>query len=195
MNPQLNGLILVGGKSRRMQEDKGLMNLHGKPQRLYTWDLLKQAGLENAYFSCREDQQEELNGYETIIDSPDFDGPPDVILNVLTQFPDNAWLITACDLPLLTVETLEELIHSRNSDKIATVFQLPDRNFPEPLIAIWEPSAGDKLKEYFASGQRKLIKFLMESEVEVIEPSSPQSLYNMNDPVAREYVQRVIAGK
>jgi molybdopterin-guanine dinucleotide biosynthesis protein A len=192
MMPPLNGLILVGGRSRRMQEDKGLINLHGKPQRIYTYDLLNQSGISEVYFSCRPDQMEALHEYKLIVDPPAVKGPPDVILNAFQQAPGRAWLVVACDLPLLTSDTIRELIAHRNPQKMATAFQLPERGFPEPLITIWEPKAKDLLETFFAQGGRRLIDFLQSDAVEIVEPNNPMTLYNMNDPVARKYVEGVL---
>ena len=190
MIPEINGLVLVGGKSRRMKTDKGLISLYGKPQRIHTYDLLKNAGIRSVYFSCREDQVETLKDYSLLIDKPSFKGPFDVILNIFEEFPDFAWLITACDLPLLTSETIKELLEHRNPSKIATAFQLPENDFPEPLITIWEPSAATNLKRFLEAGNHRLIDFLKQSNVEIITPNNPESLFNMNDPQARLMIEQ-----
>jgi molybdopterin-guanine dinucleotide biosynthesis protein A len=44
--PLLNGLVLAGGKSRRMGTDKGVMQWHGKEQRYYMADLLQNLCVE-----------------------------------------------------------------------------------------------------------------------------------------------------
>ena len=186
----LKGLVLVGGQSSRMKEDKGLINLHGKPQRLYTYDLLRSAGVEQIYFSCRPDQASELSDYPLIIDKPGTKGPGKVILNTFEKVPESAWLIVACDLPLLSVQTVRELIEKRNPEKVATAFHLPDKDFPEPLITIWEPKANQKLKTFFEEGNRRLIDFLNGEEVEIILPTNPESLFNMNDQEARKGIEK-----
>ena len=58
--PRLNGLVLAGGKSQRMGEDKGQINYHGKPQREYLYDLLN-GFTESTYMSCRPDQVSEFD--------------------------------------------------------------------------------------------------------------------------------------
>ena len=103
------------------------------------------------------------------------------------QFPDSAWLITACDLPLLTTETITELLSQRDPSKIATAFRLAQNDYPEPLMTIWEPAAA-KLRQFLTKGNKRLIDFLKQSEVKIIRPSDPGALFNMNDPEAKAII-------
>ena len=56
----LNGLVLAGGKSLRMGYDKSSIEWHGKEQRYYMADLLKQY-CDEVFISCRADQQNEVD--------------------------------------------------------------------------------------------------------------------------------------
>src|SRR3546814_9342702 len=53
--PVLNGLILCGGKSHRMQEDKSLLKYRGIPHWQYICDLLDPI-VDDTWISCRKDQ-------------------------------------------------------------------------------------------------------------------------------------------
>lgn len=50
--PPVNGLVLAGGRSLRMGRDKGAIAWHGKPQREYAADMLKNLCGE-VFISCR----------------------------------------------------------------------------------------------------------------------------------------------
>jgi molybdopterin-guanine dinucleotide biosynthesis protein A len=71
----LNGLILAGGKSTRMGQDKGMIDYHGKPQREYLVDLLKPYCLE-VFISSKENIKQ-----NTIADHFDLDSPLNGILS------------------------------------------------------------------------------------------------------------------
>ena len=54
----LNGLVLAGGKSKRMGRDKSSIQWHGKEQQYYMADLLKPQCNE-VYISRRQEQEAE----------------------------------------------------------------------------------------------------------------------------------------
>jgi len=186
--PPVFGLVLAGGKSQRMGEDKGLINYHGKPQREYVYTLLDQF-CEQTYLSCRSNQQDEMPlGYELLPDSFLELGPFGAILSAFRQHPEAAWLVVACDLPLIDAEALQELIGKRGAAHVATAFHNPETNFPEPLITLWEPKAYPVLLQFLAQGFSCPRKVLINSDVAVIQPNRPQVLHNVNTPEEKEMV-------
>jgi molybdopterin-guanine dinucleotide biosynthesis protein A len=117
--PVLNGLLLAGGKSVRMGFDKGAINWHGKEQRYYMADMLKTV-CNDVFISCRTLQQDIDPQYKTIIDTFTGLGPYGAILSAFREKPDCAWLVIACDLPLMDKNTLDYLIANRDVSAIAT---------------------------------------------------------------------------
>jgi len=72
--PEINGLVLAGGKSQRMGFDKGAVNWHGKEQRYYMADLLKSL-CNSVFISCRADQKNEINSnYSSLADRRPLNG-------------------------------------------------------------------------------------------------------------------------
>jgi len=181
--PILNGLILSGGKSTRMGSDKGLISYHGIPQRQFLYDLAEPL-VNKVFFSIRSEQQVELassNSY--IIDNNEYKGPLNGILSAHKHFPDNAWLVLACDLPLINQESIQELISQRDINKIATAYATKESKLPEPLAAIWEPQGLIKAIAYMkTAGSSCPRKFLINSDVKLIFPNSDEVLYNANSP-------------
>jgi molybdopterin-guanine dinucleotide biosynthesis protein A len=87
------------GKSLRMGYDKSSIEWHGKEQRYYMADLLKQY-CDEVFISCRADQQNEMDShYKTLPDTFVDLGPYGAILSAFREKPDAAWLVVACDLP------------------------------------------------------------------------------------------------
>lgn len=177
--PVLNGLVLAGGKSIRMGFDKTIIEWHGKDQRGYMADVLNEI-CNDAFISCREDQQQEINNYKTIPDTFTGLGPYGAILSAFRQNPDAAWLVVATDLPLLDRETLSYLVQHRDTSKIATTFESPHDGFPEPLITIWEPKAYPILLSFLAQGYSCPRKVLRNNDVLIVEAQHPEKLMNVN---------------
>ncbi len=185
--PPLKGLVLVGGKSTRMGSDKAFLDYHGKPQYAITADILRGLNVE-PYISCREEQAAQFNDNHPIITDTFLElGPFGAILSAFRHDPNAAWLVVACDLPLLDAETLQFLIENRNPHLTATSFQSPEskEGFPEPLIAIWEPRAYPTLLQFLAQGISCPRKVLINSEIELLTPSVKTALMNVNTPEER----------
>lgn len=190
----LYGLVLAGGKSTRMGRDKGLIDYHGLPQREYLYDILSSV-CEKTHFSCRKEQVEDLEFFNTIPDTFDDLGPFGGILSAFRANPNAAWLVVACDLPLLDKAAIEELIAKQDSSKIATTFYSEDTKFPEPLIAIWQPKSYPVLLQFLAQGYACPRKVLINSNIELVYPSRPNVLRNVNHPREAEEVMEFLDGK
>lgn len=191
--PPLYGLVLAGGKSQRMGQDKGAMEYHGQPQREYMADLLAEL-CEEVHLSVRPGQSVESQ-YNVLEDSFLGLGPLGGLLSAFREKPDAAWLVVACDLPLLDQAALQELVAARHSSALATAFQSPVNEFPEPLVAIWEPRAYRVALEFLAQGYSCPRKVLINSEVALIDAQRPQTLMNVNRPEEYEKVQKLLQQK
>lgn len=178
---KLYGLVLSGGKSTRMGKDKGLIKYHGVPQREYLYDLLSQV-CEATFISVREEQEAELpKEMNAIVDLNEYRGPYNGLLSAHKKYPDAAWLVLACDLPLMDLDALRELISQRNSTKQATAFALKENPLPEPLCAIWEPHAFVDSLSYLESGVGTCPrKFLINHDTKLVFPKNEKVLLNAN---------------
>jgi molybdopterin-guanine dinucleotide biosynthesis protein A len=178
---KLYGLVLSGGKSTRMGTDKGLIEYHGIPQREYLYNLLSQV-CENTFISLREEQEDELpTAMKTIVDLNEFKGPYNGLLSAHKKYPDVAWLVLACDLPLMDLDALKELISQRDTAKEATAFALKENPLPEPLCAIWEPHALQQSITYLESGNGTCPrKYLINHDTKLVFPKYENVLLNAN---------------
>lgn len=180
--PPLNGLVLAGGKSLRMGNPKDKINWHGKEQRYYAADLLAPF-CENVFISCRQDQLEHFDtDYNALTDTFLNMGPFGGILSALRSQRDKAWLVVACDLPLLDKKSLEFLIKSRDAEKAATTYESPFDGLPEPLITIWEPKSYPLLLNFLGLGNTCPRKVLINSDTLILKPNNPDALMNVNTP-------------
>lgn len=180
---RLYGLVLSGGKSGRMGHDKGMIDYHGLPQREYMYNLLEEF-CDAVYLSIRKDQRNvDRSAFEYILDRDRYKGPFNGILSAHLEHPEVAWLVVACDMPLLNKQALRDLIFARSPEKDATAYTLSHQNVPEPLCAIWEPAGLVKAIKWLEEGKvRGPQKFLLDSNTALLEPEHDRILMNVNAP-------------
>lgn len=189
---ELYGLILSGGESSRMGQDKSLINYHGKPQTAYLFEMLS-TFLPNTFVSVRQDKPVDFTD-RMITDHFDSRGPINGILSAMHQFPGKSWLVLACDLPLISVKTISQLIAERDSTRMATAFATKESGFPEPLVAIWESGAAAGLiRHHLEEGRNCPRKFLINSDIKLIHPLSDLELYNANNPDEYQQAKSLIS--
>jgi molybdopterin-guanine dinucleotide biosynthesis protein A len=193
--PVLNGLVLAGGQSVRMGTDKGVLNWYGKEQRYFMADLLK-GYCEDVYISCRAEQKQDIQAnYNALQDTFTNLGPFGAILSAFREKPDSAWLVVACDMPLLDADTFDHLIKNRNPASIATAYESSFDGFPEPLITIWEPKSYAIMLAFLAQGYSCPRKVLINSDTTLLKPLNIDALTNVNTPEDFEKIKRQIHQK
>lgn len=183
MSKPLYGLVLVGGRSTRMGSEKALLKYGEQTQLERTADLLSNVA-DKTFVSLRKDQDLSLPGTtEAIYDSIDrLDGPLCGILSAMQRHPNTDWLVVACDLPRLDIETLQELASAFNEDDTRlTAYKSTRDGSPEPLCAIYPAGAAPELLELARQmGTRSPRKLLIAKEARLLELKDPRSLENIN---------------
>lgn len=179
----LYGLVLAGGRSSRMGQDKAALTYHGQTQLDWAMELIRPF-VEQAYVSVRVDQvNDPLRAkHGQIVDAHEGLGPIAGILAAQARHPDAAWLVLACDLPFLENGTLSHLIASRGQDHLATAYRSSHDGLPEPLCAIYEPASREPLAAHVASGRSCPRKFLIRSETKLLDLPNTRALDNINTP-------------
>lgn len=183
MSAPLYGLVLSGGRSTRMGQDKAALRVDGHTQLERTMTLVA-PHVERAFVSVRPDQRQDplRAAYEQIADTRGDLGPIAGILAAQERFPQQAWLVLACDLPLLDARTLAFLLRARAPQRLATAFRSSHDGLPEPLCAVYEPASRPTLLAYVEGGRHCPRKFLMSADVQLIDEPDPRALDNANTP-------------
>jgi molybdopterin-guanine dinucleotide biosynthesis protein A len=182
MTPLL-GLVLAGGRSSRMQLDKAALVIGHQPQLAAAYALVAPR-VDRAFVSVRPDQRgEPLRArFPQVVDGAQGEGPVAGILAAQHLHPEAAWLVVACDLPLLDGATLDELIAARDAARLATAYRSAYDGLPEPLCAIWEPASGAPLRQFVEAGQSCPRRFLARHDARLLDPARPRALDNANTP-------------
>jgi molybdopterin-guanine dinucleotide biosynthesis protein A len=179
----LYGLVLAGGRSSRMQSDKAALEYAGRSQLERAVDLLTPL-TERVFVSVRADQRADplRARYAQIVDSGEARGPIAGIIAAQSHHPDAAWLVLACDLPLLDAQTLRHLVGSRDAARQATAYRSSHDALPEPLCAIYEPSSREAIRAHVAGGRDCPRKFLLNADTALLDQPQPGALDNVNTP-------------
>ena len=166
-----------------MGTDKAGLRRAGASLLEHTFSLLGELGLR-VYVSVRPDQTDDplRREYPLIPDRQADLGPAGGMLAAHDEFPDHAWLVTACDLPMLSRDILARLLNSRDTGFAATVFQGQGRRPLEPLCAIYEPATLARLKQRVDAGKSPSpTDLLQECELKLL-PHPGRALNNINSP-------------
>ncbi len=183
------GLVLGGGKSQRMGEDKNFLKLNGQAlseKALKTLDPF----CDKVFFSSRPGQfTESPFNYPLLVDEFLGMGPLGGLLSAQKKYPNASWLVLACDLPSVNESTISHLTKNRNPFRLATAFRSEYVKHPEPLCAIWEPLSYTRSLQILARGFACPRNVLRESRIELLEPITKGALDNANTP---EEFQRIL---
>jgi len=177
------GLILAGGSSSRMRQDKAALQYAGVTQLDRAFELASRH-VSKVFVSVRVSQITDPARAQKpmIVDSLAGEGPIVGIRSALAAYPNVGWLVLACDLPFLSDAALSQLLRERDATALATAYRSAHDGLPEPLCAIWEPAAAAALAAYDSGGGTCPRKFLIRHAVPLLEPVDKRALDNVNTP-------------
>jgi len=134
---------------------------------------------------------ESVRDCDRLVDVPNVRGPMAGILAALRWAPHASWLVTACDLPLLSLPALEWLLSTRAPGVWATLPRLkgPEDGI-EPLLAHYDFRSHLPLEHLASEGEFSLSRLV--THPNIIMPSPPSSLItawqDVNTPAELEQV-------
>ena len=177
------GLVLAGGKSKRMGRDKALLERDGQSQLAYLAALLE-ARVSRVFVSTRAEQQDdgERSRFARIVDRYDEMGPLAGILSAMEEHPAADWLVVACDLPNINDETIAHLLENCSANHPFTAYVSSHDGLPEPLCAFYRAGSVDILRRFAKEGIHCPRKILIRSDTFLLQQTNPRSLDNINTP-------------
>lgn len=182
-NEQIHGLVLTGGRSRRMGKDKALLRVGNETQLSRVVRLLSPF-VDQVFVSTRADQRDERErgNYQQIVDRYEDLGPIAGILTAMEAHPDAGWLVLACDLPKVDADTIRHLLENRSFDQSFTAYRSSHDGLPEPLCAYYPARSSVIVKAFVDDGMICPRKLLIRSDTHLLELRNPAALDNVNTP-------------
>ncbi|MEP6755471.1 MAG: molybdenum cofactor guanylyltransferase [Chthonomonadales bacterium] len=174
-NLQADGAILLaGGKSQRMGEDKTRLLVDG--QSILVRTITKLQGFADRIIIVADDISRISNPVgvtpepEIVIDRFPDTGPLGGIITGMQALGDGSHLVVACDMPGLNIGVLELLLQ-RVSANFDAVVPTTGGN-AEPLCAVYNSTCLPLLLDYLASGGRSVHKALSKLNTVYIDEST-----------------------
>jgi molybdopterin-guanine dinucleotide biosynthesis protein A len=165
------GGVLVGGASRRMGHPKQMIEVTGVTMAERVAAALE-PHVDEVVLLGGGDVPRALDGLRSLIDAPGIAGPLAGILAATRWAPHAAWVIAACDLPRIDARAVRWLLDQRRLGRWAVLPKLEIGL--EPLLALYEPQAGDLLEDLAAAGEAA--PRLLAEHPEVGTPTPPDEL-------------------
>lgn len=157
------GIVLAGGKSRRMGNDKAWLPFFGQPLLRHVAGTLANVTGE-ILVSGRDPSAFGFDAPWLPDDEPNL-GPAGAVLTVL-RATGRPCLVVSCDLPFLDEATLFRLLTVRRSRErhiLMTTFRIVEKNYIESLVSVYEPEGVPLLCRALARGERRLSAIFPES--------------------------------
>lgn len=179
MNLKLSAYILCGGKSSRMQEEKGLVKYQGKAFVQWILEALTPF-VANPVLVTKNPAYQAFH-FEQISDLIEDKGPLGGIYTALTHSETELVLILSCDIPKITTEVLKFLSEKAEETPDRITF-LSDEVNDYPLIGIYPKKIKLTIEKSIANGELKLRQFVesLPHRRVVLNPEKNQLLCNIN---------------
>jgi molybdenum cofactor guanylyltransferase len=177
---ELTGIILAGGKSSRMGQEKGLVDFRGKPLIQYSIDLLS-AFTDRILISSSNPCYLHF-GLEMVPDDVAGQGPASGIAAALQRSGTDWNLMIACDLPFLRPELIDRLLgNSENFQAVAPIHN----GILEPLAGLYHKELAPHFATSVHAGRLALHNILADCRVNCYDASAllqqyPQLFSNLN---------------
>ncbi|MCE7992874.1 MAG: molybdenum cofactor guanylyltransferase [Roseivirga sp.] len=166
------GIILAGGKSLRMGEDKGLVRLNNKPLISYAIDALRP--LVSELLIVANGPGYEPFGYPVIPDLIPESGPLGGTVTGLTDSNSEWNLVLSCDTPFVSTKLFEHLLSNVNNYQAV----LPrHKGELEPLTGLYNKNCLKQLEEFIADRQLKMRWAVQQLNLKEVIIDSQNSFY------------------
>lgn len=179
------GLLLAGGRSRRMGRDKVMLNWSGQTLGDHQAETLAQSGVWPLLLSCRADQPWRPEGFVRVEDRDPEGGVVGAMAHAWTATDTDVLMVLAIDLPRVDPGLLQRIAGIAREEQ-RSVVPLHQNRF-EPLVAAWHRSALPALQRAAlgnVSLQDVCARLRDEGRLGVYEPRADEigQLVNINTP-------------
>lgn len=182
MIPNVSIVILAGGKSSRMGEDKGLLDMHGHPF-IYQLMLALKCITTQIRISVAKHNQENYKKYAShlVIDKSEEQGPLGGITSVLAHIQTDWFYVISVDVPLVTSDILKMLWDVREGHD-AVVFETDGKI--HPLVGLYHKSTAETWKLALEEHRLKITDLVYQMKYKTVVANAEQTgqLQNINTP-------------
>lgn len=177
MTGPVSGIVLAGGRSRRMGQDKGALELNGKTFLDLQVEKLRVLGIEDILLSGGA--LPPLAGTRVIPDHYPGRGPLAGLHACLSAARNPAALVLSVDTPLVPLESLQALLNVHGSG----ITYLRHNGRTEPLIAVYDGFLAAEMESLLVQGDLRARALLGRVEGRAVDYAGAEELLqNCNTP-------------
>jgi molybdopterin-guanine dinucleotide biosynthesis protein A len=190
----VTGLVLCGGKSRRMGRPKAFLPYQGTTIVEHVISSMRDLFSEIFVVANEPEAYEDL-GVDVVKDILPYRGPLGGILSGLLVASNQYSFVIACDMPLVDKRLIRDMTSARHGNDVVV---LSHKNGIEPLLGVYSKNCIKPLEESLFAGNLSVQDFLggLKAKTYVCEFNSTDEealppFFNVNTP--QDY-SRVIMG-
>jgi molybdopterin-guanine dinucleotide biosynthesis protein A len=179
-----SAVLLAGGASKRMGQDKALLSVNGEPLWQRQWRLLESLRPQEIFWSGPARLQSPAHAHFVVDEFPGA-GPLAGISACLDILRSDLLLVLAIDLVQMSDTFLRDLLRSR----LPEVGVVPQRgDFFEPLAAIYPKALAGLARDHLVQGRHAMQDFIREAvrmkKLQTISVTEMDSALfrNLNEP-------------
>jgi len=184
----ISGIILAGGRSSRMGQDKALKQFNNRALIEFTIQKI-QHQVNSIIINTNQNQQDYLQfGYPLVADvDPNRLGPLSGIYSSLIAIKTNWAFVTACDTPYLPKDIVTRLYHEvQQTNKLIAV--VATNNKIQPLVLLLHKDLSQSIIEFITSGDRKTQQWIMQQQPAIIDCSNEIDAF-ININTSQEFLE------
>ncbi|MBN1251816.1 MAG: molybdenum cofactor guanylyltransferase [Bacteroidales bacterium] len=169
----ITGIVLCGGRSIRMGENKALLKLNNKFIISYVIDSLKEF-CDEIILSTNSNELDFLN-LKTIADEYKNIGPIAGILSGLESSKTDLNIIASCDTPFFSSDLINFLLKFSNQNEIV----IPEfEDFLQPITGIFKKSVIKTIKQEIELGNHSPQKIIKKANLKIVKIDNSLNFFN-----------------
>ncbi len=156
MKKKISGILLAGGKSSRMGEDKAFMIYDDKE--LYRYPLKILEYFCDEIIISSDNMSFNKTNYEVYPDEKPHLGPMGGLNTCLNKIQNNYAIVLSCDTPGIDIESINELVQLTDKQSIIVGFNADKK--PEALVGIYNKNCILSINRLINSGNYRMSELL-----------------------------------
>lgn len=148
----ITGIILAGGKSSRMGEDKGFLKLNGKT--FMSSIIAALNPIVGEIIIVSNNSEYDVFNLKRVADSMEDSGPLAGLYSGLLHSETENNIVLSCDVPLISTSVLKKLLEGAPSE--AEVIQFESEGKTMPLVAMYKKKCRHHFLKLLQTNERRL---------------------------------------
>ncbi|MHC4474652.1 MAG: molybdenum cofactor guanylyltransferase [Planctomycetota bacterium] len=170
-------IIMAGGGSTRMGQDKSMLPIRGQPMIARIYDQLR-PHFAQILVSANDACKYGFLGAEVILDRTADRGPLMGIASALKASANDVNFVMACDIPEIDIAFVRAMIRQLRDNDV--VLPMTGSSRYEPLLAVYKKGLLATIEHSLAAGKNRIMDALRCCKVKHVDLRGAQWLTNLN---------------